>query len=476
MAIENKGPEPLTGLAMFSEQRLKLPLRGYQLGPAEAIVASVLGGWGRRFVIEFSRQSGKDELIAQTIAYLLVLRCESGGRVVMANPTEGQGAISRRRLLARLQNSSFAGEVRKEGTRGVQLGAASAVYLSAAESANVRGDTADLLLLCNEAQDVDPDVWDARFDPMAAATDATTVFFGTPWNSHSLLARERRYALAQGEAGYQQLWQVRWEEVAATVEAYGRRVQARIAQLGAQHPFIRTEYCLEEYDGNGAMLDAAKLALMHGEHDRQREPQAAGRYALLLDVGGEAEADEAERRSGNPRRDSTALTVVQIVASGRGLPAYQVVDRRSWRGANHVDLEQQVLALADHWRAERLVVDATGLGMGIASHLEAALGERVRKFTFTAQSKSDLGWRWLACIEQGRYKEYVDEGAAESRLFWQQAANLQAEVVGTSKQLRWQVPGATLHDDLVISASLCVLLDEPKKKEQPSGVTVRSYL
>lgn len=37
------------------------------------------------------------------------------------------------------------------------------------------GRTADLLLVANEAQDIEPRLWDAVFDPMAASTNATTL-------------------------------------------------------------------------------------------------------------------------------------------------------------------------------------------------------------------------------------------------------------------------------------------------------------
>ena len=65
-------------------------------------------------------------------------------------------------------------------------------YLSAAPGANSRGATADLLLVANEAQDIEPDVWDAVFAPMAASTNAATLFMGTVWSSNTLLARQLR--------------------------------------------------------------------------------------------------------------------------------------------------------------------------------------------------------------------------------------------------------------------------------------------
>ena len=72
------------------------------------------------------------------------------------------------------------------------MGKAEAYYLSAASTANARGATASLLLLANEAPDILPERWDAVFDPMAASTNATTVFAGTVWSDITLLARQMR--------------------------------------------------------------------------------------------------------------------------------------------------------------------------------------------------------------------------------------------------------------------------------------------
>ncbi|MFN8512149.1 MAG: hypothetical protein U0841_06085 [Chloroflexia bacterium] len=62
-------------------------LRRYQEEVARAIIESVRGGLGRQFAVVFARQSGKDELLAQTIAYLLNLYRDEGGSIVVAAPT-----------------------------------------------------------------------------------------------------------------------------------------------------------------------------------------------------------------------------------------------------------------------------------------------------------------------------------------------------------------------------------------------------
>ena len=175
-------------------------LRPYQREVAEAIIASVRRGDGQQFAVVFARQAGKDETIAQTLAYLLATHWRRGGSIVVAAPTfRPQSLVSRARLLERLDNDltrRLTPPPKTESGYIVRLGRATARFLSAGPGANVRGETASLLLVCNEAQDVDPDRWDAVFDPMAAATNATTVFSGTVWSDKTLLARQMRHLRA----------------------------------------------------------------------------------------------------------------------------------------------------------------------------------------------------------------------------------------------------------------------------------------
>ena len=305
-----------TDIEVFS--RLILPrwrLRPYQVGPARAIAASVERRQGGSFVVVFSRQAGKDEMLAQLLAMLLTRYQDTGGSVVIAAPTfRPQAALSRDRLLARLDTSLTASRTRVRDGYAIEVGRASARFLSAAPGANARGQTADLLLVANEAQDIRPEVWDAVFDPMAASTNAPTLFMGTVWSRDSLLARQMRHLEGlERSDGVQRVWRVTWDRVARELPPYGHRVRARIAQLGANHPFIQTEYCLRELEGEGGLFPPHRIAQMQGDHPRQHRATPGRRYALLLDVAGEEESGGSpESFRDTTRRDSTALTVVEV--------------------------------------------------------------------------------------------------------------------------------------------------------------------
>jgi hypothetical protein len=464
-------------------------LRAYQEDPARAITESIRGQLGKQFAVVFSRQSGKDEMLAQILVWLLLTYAETGGTAVVAAPTlRPQGAISRDRLISRMREILPDAVTTRDG-HIVELGQASARFLSALPTANVRGQTADLLLVANEAQSIQPAVWDPVFDPMAASTNATTVFMGTPWKRDSLLSRQIAHLReVEIEAKEQRVWKVPWTVVAEVLPKYRERVESRIAQFGERHPTIKTEYWLEELDGEESLFPPHRMAAMQGDHPRQYRAEPGGRYALLVDVAGEEESGaSAEAFAAGDRRDSTALTVVQL-GEGR-LPVYRVVNRMRWSGTRHTVLCDQLVDLARNvWKAERVVIDATGVGAGLASFLEARLAERsagrvipVEKFIFSLGSKSQLGWDFIGLIGTGRYKEYRDPapvGSVERAIteaFWAELTAIDyAVLTGPGKMMRW---GATRgHDDLVTSAALVAQLEGIDLRKRIAKGVIRSDL
>lgn len=477
----------------FSQGVVGRPLRAYQLEPARAIVDSVLNCRGLSFAVVMSRQAGKNETSAQLEAFLMLRFSHRGGTLVKAAPTyRPQLAISRLRLESVL-NNPWTGRMWRRQENHIRLGAARCAFLSAQPGANVVGATADILLECDEAQDVDPDKWDRDFAPMGASTDVTTVFWGTVWTSTTFLARQIR-TLAQLERadGIRRVFRVPWPEVAAEVPAYQRYVEREMARLGPDHPLIQTQYALQEVDGEVGMFPPSRRQQMRGDHPRLERPRAGCRYVLTLDVGGEVlpsptpgTRTEEEHPSLNPSpcrggkalpspsigrgaegHDHTALTVFELDATSADIlrgPIYRVVDRREWVGTPHTALYGAILDLArEVWHAHRLVIDATGLGAGLASFLRRALGEDVvMPVLFTAQSKSELGWAFLALCDTGRFKDHAPDGSPEQALFWQQVEAAQSEMVsGPGRRLRWDVPDRNLHDDLLISAALVAALED----------------
>ena len=77
--------------AQFCETLTGIQLRPYQIEPFEAIWNSISTHAGRTFVIKFSRQSGKDELIANLLVFLMV-RLQYQDRLYRLRPADVQAA------------------------------------------------------------------------------------------------------------------------------------------------------------------------------------------------------------------------------------------------------------------------------------------------------------------------------------------------------------------------------------------------
>jgi hypothetical protein len=462
----------LADVGAFGEGVLGMPLRPYQLDVARAVMRSVREGQGLTFTVLMPRQAGKNQLSAHLEAYLLVRRQRSGGSMVKCAPTfRPQLLTSVARLARALDAPLTRRRWRRRDGHFVELGRASIAFFSAGPGANVVGATASLLLECDEAQDVDTDKWEKDFRPMGATANVTTVLYGTPWTDDTLLARQiAANREAEARDGARRHFQVDWSDVARANPHYGRYVAGEIARLGEHHPIVRTQYLLRTVAGGGRLFDASQLALLEGEHPPEARPMpapgASGAYVAGIDAAGADEEDpDGLLVRANPRRDSTVLTVAHAeearVADLVVEPRLRVVRQYAWRGTPHRTLYPQILELVRGlWRCRRVVVDATGVGGGLAAFLGAALGPGVvEPFVYTAASKSRLAYDLLAAVNGGRLKLHAESADSEAnalrRELLAQAAS--AEYAMRAHQaMTFFVPERRGHDDLLNAAALVV--------------------
>lgn len=472
-------------------------LRSYQQAVAQAVLDSVFACAGRSIVVVFPRQSGKNELQAQLEAYLLLLFSPFAVEMVKVSPTWKPQTLNAMRRLERVldRNLLTQGRYVKESGHIYRLGKARLIFLSGSPTANVLGVTASLLLTCDEAQDIQIEKWDREFAPMAASTNATRLFCGTAWTAETLLGRELRAARqAEAQDGIRRAFVLTAEQVAREVPRYGEHVAEQVARLGRHHPLVRTQYFSEEIEAQSSFFTPERLQLMRGEHPAEGQPNGADDYAFCLDVGGADRAllgaepgilDAPAGESGS--HDSSALTIFRLDPASLfdpliGAPTYRVVNRQVWTGVRQADLYARLLALVEAWSPRYFVIDAGGLGAALAEFLARRLGRLVMPFVFTAQSKSRLGWDFLALVESGRYKEYQTQDESLCRWqewFFRQAQGCQMEIVpGPDRRLQWGVPQGRrdplthqpLHDDLLISAALCAVLEDQAAGEARSSV------
>lgn len=454
----------LTDVGLFSRYVVSRPLRPYQLEPARAILDSVLHRKGLTFTVMMARQAGKNELSAQLEVYLLNLFQRTGGNIVKCAPTfKPQIVNSKLRLEQALSNRWNFGQWKPGYGYMVTLGKASVMFFSAEESSNVVGATAHLLLEVDEAQDVDREKYAKEFRPMGATTNVTTVLYGTAWTADTLLEEQKQVNLAlEARDGVRRHFQYDWPTVALYNPDYGRYVEGEIARLGSDHPLLRTQYCLETLAGTSGFLSDQQRAQMRGDHPRCHAGVPGREYVAGIDLAGEdEEAADAALRSLKPRKDSTVITVAELdwsTISDLVLePRLKVVEHYCWTGRKHRDQYTQMLdLLRTVWGCRKVVVDATGVGAGVAGFLVSALGRQVVvPFVFSAPSKSKLAYGFLGAVNAGRFKLYRDDGSPESREFWHQMEQARY-AVGANQTMDFYVPPERGHDDFLISAALAV--------------------
>jgi len=470
----------LSDVDTFVDAASIINLRDYQRGVAQAITRSIFEGAGRSFVIMFPRQSGKNELQAQLETYLLALYAGKNCEMVKVSPTWKPQTLNAMRRLEHVLSTNLLSKFHwsKESGYIFRLGQARICFFSGQPRSNIVGATASVLLEVDEAQDVSISKYDKDIAPMAASTNATRVFWGTAWTSRTLLARELKAAQkAQKKDGIKRVFILTADDVTKEVPAYGVFVAGQVARLGRNHPMIKTQYFSEEIDAEGGLFPPGRCALMRGSHSPRVSPEEDKLYAAALDLAGEDEAviSDPSAASGNvseltnPRRDSTALVIFEVDLSTVddpliGKPSYKVVHRLEWIGTKHSKLYGQIKAVLELFDCRFIAVDSTGVGAGMASFLSAALGDKVIPFDFNTRTKSDLLWDFLGIIDSGRYKEYTPD----DETFWQQISFCEFEILdGPQKRVRWGVPDGTrdastgdlVHDDVLISAAMCAVLD-----------------
>ncbi len=218
-------------------------LRAYQTRILQGLLRALASTPAAPLTVMMPRQSGKNEIAAALVAFLLRVNAHTGGTIVVCAPTlDPQARISAERIRAALAATDAlvppAGQSHSRGD-AILAGRARAIVLSASPQASVAGHTASIALIADEAQDIDEAWFNRQFRPMAASTGAPTILFGTAWDGRPLLERAAAANRARDAAtphGPPSHHQTDWREVAAALPAYGDYVEAERERLGLSTP------------------------------------------------------------------------------------------------------------------------------------------------------------------------------------------------------------------------------------------------
>ena len=448
-----------------------ITVRPYQREIMDAVIDSVRHRYGRTFSVEISRQGGKNETSAQLEVLLMVMNFLTGGNIIKCSPTfKPQTLNSKMRLEDRLADWGFAGSYQSEHGYMIKLGNARTLFFSADKNANVVGATAHILLEIDESQDVDKEKYTKEFKPMGATTNVTTVHYGTTWDDTTLLEETKQQNLEQERKdGIKRHFRFDWQEVAKYNPDYRRYVEAERERLGADHPLFLTQYCLEPIKGGGRFFNERQLAQLQGAHPRRPLAETEKTYVAGLDLAGEIEVDE-EHMLSIAKRDSSIMTIAEVNhMPANSEPFLNIVQIYAWLGVKHSTVEDTFVDLIKNvWNLRNVVVDATGIGEPVASHLEARCGSVITPYKFTQQSKSHLAFNLLAAVNSGRLKQYDKDNNPESQEFWQQMKNARGEF-RPNQTMNFFVDPSKGHDDYLMSLALAAEAGATTKNRTAKG-------
>jgi hypothetical protein len=431
-------------------------LRPYQVTVARSVTESILSHAGRTFSVEIARQGGKNELSAHLEVLLMTMFIAKGGTAIKCSPTfKPQTLISMSRLKDRLDDFGFNSIWQAEYGYIVRLGAARQVFLSAEDTANVVGHTADILLEVDEAQDISHDKYTKEFRPMASSTNATTVQYGTTWDDGTLLEQTKQHNLdLEKQDKIKRHFRFDWQEVAKYNPTYGTFVESERDRLGEDHPLFRTQYRLLPLPASGRLFTRAQVAQLIGSHARQRSSAKETIYIAGIDFAGQDEQLE-DMVLTRPQRDATVVTIGAVNYTDKQ-PVIKIVEHYAWIGTPHHELQPQLINLIKNtWNCSRVVCDATGIGEPLAAFLHQACGARISSFKFTQFSKSQLGFDLIASVNSNRLSCYKGDGSREFAEFLLEMEKAKS-LYRPNQTINFYLDPADGHDDYLISLALLV--------------------
>jgi hypothetical protein len=295
---------------------------------------------------------------------------------------------------------------------------------------------------------------------MGATTNCTCVHYGTTWDDSTLLEEIKQTNLElEKKDGIRRHFRYDWQEVAKYNPDYQAYIEAERQRLGENHPLFLTQYCLLPLRGGSGFFSSQQKAQLQGTHPRISRREAGKIYVAGIDLAGEMEETEgAQLKSLKPRRDSTVITIGEldfsVVNDIQKQPGIKIVEHYRWTGAKHTDLYSNMLDVVNKtWGCKCIVVDATGAGQPVASFLKQGIGSRVLPFVFTAQSKSELGFKLMAAVNSGRLKMYAADGSIECQEFWSEMDKAKS-FYRPNQTLNFYVDQSKGHDDFLMSLAL----------------------
>ena len=447
----------------------------------------------RKVIAIHARQTGKTNSVASGCVNIGERQnAKDFGNILIFGPREGQAMLDLARMRTLTQFNARYNDIvdwpsctktrlvfkdKPDGKFSRKPGISISAY-SAAESANVEGESAGLIIL-EEAQKISDKMVSEVILPMGGAWDAKIVKIGTPrlrnhfyqsykddtyyhcifpWDQCGILSArswvmvdEQKVSQYVLERMPRIIKQQYWPDN-PIVEYFGRLVHIWDIKGDMNPDDFRTQYMLDWLLDVDLFFSEDEIALLYGNHDIESGASPGAQYFAGLDIAGGSLTDPHD----DGRNDWTALTVVKKHPSGMK----EVVYKDERYGTDYVQQIEWIRDICDHKRGmfpvAALFADATGCGMPVVDVLRNAMKHVTVVGMMFSRTEPESGKNWKNAmfdhikveVDSGKFK-YPDRNLVEAHELFNKHmgewTNLEAKrTTGINKIIR--APGDE-HDD-----------------------------
>jgi hypothetical protein len=467
-------------IMQFMDGLVGHPLHDYQQPLARRIIEAVLIGKGDEITALASRQSGKSETIANTVATLMVLlpklsilypelldKYKNGIWVGLFAPTEGQAetlfgrTVSRltsERALELLGDPEIDDQAAKIGgvTRMVRLknSGSSITMMTANPRAKIESKSFHLIVI-DECQEADDFVVSKSIAPMLAYYAGIMVKTGTPTTSKNNFYRaiqlNKRLQTERGRRQNHFQWD--WKDVSKVNPNYKTFIKQEMLRIGEDSDEFQMSYNCKWLLERGMFVSSSVLDELG---DTSQELVKVWHKTPVV-VG----IDPARKM------DSTVVTVVWVDwdrPDEFGYFDHRILNWLEIQGDDWEEQYFQIVNFLSNYDVLAVGVDANGVGDAVAQRLKLLLG-RSEVFSLTSsQTEQSKRFKHLQALIQRRMLSYPNHAKTRRlrihKRFVQQMTDVEIKYKGPNFIV--EAPTETYaHDDFVDSLAIaCSLTQE----------------
>lgn len=464
-------------IVMFMDVLVGYPLHGYQKAFARRIIESVIIGDGEEVTALAARQSGKSEVIANTVATLMVLlpklaklypdllsKFENGLWVGMFAPVESQVETLFGRTVSRL-TSERAIEIlgdpeiddvaaRTGGiTKGIRLtkSGSQLLMMTANPRAKIESKSFHLIII-DECQEADDFVVTKSISPMLAYYAGTMVKTGTPTTSknnfyRSIQLNKRRQTTRGARQNHYQ-WDYR--DVAKVNANYDKFIRKEMLRIGEDSDEFQMSYNCKWLLERGMFVTSS---VMDELGDTSQEVVKSWfRSPVVVGI------DPARKL------DSTVVTVLWVDwdrPDEFGYFDHRVLNWLEIQGDDWEDQYFQIVNFLASYDVLAVGVDANGVGDAVAQRLKILLPRAEVVSVTSSPSEQSRRWKHLQALIQRKMIGWPAHAKTRRlrtyKRFYQQMTDLETKFTGPN--FLAQAPNeAHAHDDFADSLAIATAM------------------